>query len=356
MRFDPERVMALAGAWTSPGPDTPERGRLVANEIADQLERAGLRVERVEAPPIDPTRWLTALMLSTVFIFEASLGLRSLSLAVRIGLAGASVFSLLAAGRWVDRRVRKRDQDRGWQHLIGRPSREVGAPVRLIVLANIGRSSYESPRGGIWALVLLILYVLPIGMFFDDEWQWFAREIRLNPGLGLDLMFGQWLSLFWIVLWPVWKPTRPSPRSSRLGAALLTELARSWPTGLGDRVETWFVASPNAFALRKELTRTAADRRRTLIVTLGAPGIGDQLVIREIGPARQLARRAARDLWIPHRSPREMLLPIGRARIDLLGSRNNGPINPALVAATAQLVTEIALRWARKASEPTSVS
>ena len=89
----------------------------------------------------------------------------------------------------------------------------------------------------------------------------------------------------------------------------------------------------------KELTRPGAGRRHTLILTLGAhwlglgtPGLGDRLMIAGRGPAFRLARSAARDLWIPHRSNWK-LFGLSPWIIGLRGSRADGPINPALLDA-----------------------
>src|SRR5947208_1081067 len=109
MRFDPDRVVALTNAWTDPDPDTPEQDRHVTDEIANQLECAGHRVERLDAPPIFPFNGLPAIAMAAFlgfawFIPAVGFVLRSSSIPVRVGLGCLGLVSLLTAGRWVDRR------------------------------------------------------------------------------------------------------------------------------------------------------------------------------------------------------------------------------------------------------------
>ncbi len=81
-----------------------------------------------------------------------------------------------------------------------------------------------------------------------------------------------------------------------------------------------------------------------LVVDLDAPGLDGKLVLD--GHERYLAARAAQNLWLPYRVGRDFLTPGLR-----LGSiRDRGAIDPALLAAAAQLLCEVALRWSRQHS------
>ena len=98
----------------------------------------------------------------------------------------------------------------------------------------------------------------------------------------------------------------------------------------------------------------------TLIVEWLAPGIGPGLALMEQGTG-QLAETAARDLWIPHHvihhaGLRREHWPFGRhgpgyvgmvGQVDARPAASARAVDPDALARTAQLATEVALRWAR---------
>jgi hypothetical protein len=354
MRFDPERVVALVDAWNDLRQDPSGSERRVADEIAGHFERAGLRVERVEAPPNGFPSWVLALVLTVCLGMTAGFGLTDVSIPVRIGLMGAILVTLLVTAGWVGRQACKAGPARGSHHIIGRPAREDRPPARVVLLARLGTPRATWREGGmlsLWGLFGLQSLVLCL--------PWFAPEARLNPDLGLTVLLGQWLTAIGMVLYPTWRASRPIPGENRIGRALLAELARTWPQRVGDRVETWFAATPNPRALATELAKRPGERPATLVIELAAPGVGDKLIIAARGPALRLAGKAARDLWIPHRATWRgagLFLPtfseFDLLGVSLRGSRSDGPINPALLAASAQLMTEIALRWAKQGRPP----
>jgi hypothetical protein len=162
---------------------------------------------------------------------------------------------------------------------------------------------------------------------------------------------------------------RPDARDNRTGLALLLELARAWPRGRDSRIESRFVATGGRTLDRAGLRAlihaigTEWPARPTLIVDWLAPGIGAGLAILEQG-TETLAAAAARDLWIPHRVMHRAAVgrqhwPLGRhgpGYIGMVGdavAAQRAPgaalaIEPDALGRTAQLATEVALRWARR--------
>lgn len=356
MRFDPERVVALAGAWTDHrrGPSGGERR--AADEVAGHFERLGWRVERAEAPPRGPSPWGPALVLAVGLGATLQLGLDDLSTPIRVGLMGLIPATLLAAAGWAGRRGREAGRARGSEHIIGRPALPAAEPptTRVVVLARLGATRAGArARGmvslwGVFGLQGLILLARRSG-----------RAAFVTPGLGLAVLLGQWLTALGVVLVPTWRAARPSPGGNRTGLALLAELARTWPRRIAGRAETRFIITPDARALAAGLAGPPGRRSATLVIDLDAPGVGAGLSIAARGPALRLADAAARDLWIPYVRARwgagahlRDFDRYGMCAIGLGGTRADGPIDPARLAAAAQLATELALRWAKRAVGP----
>jgi hypothetical protein len=139
---------------------------------------------------------------------------------------------------------------------------------------------------------------------------------------------------------------------------------RTWPGGLGERVETWFVSTPNPNALDLYLSeQVRADQDMAiLVITIDSPGVGPLLVLTGDYSGANLAGEAARDLWIPHSQPGWLASRLNQLfggptvltrlpdSVGIAGSRGDQSVDPAVLAATAQLVTEIAFRWAKQHS------
>ena len=108
------------------------------------------------------------------------------------------------------------------------------------------------------------------------------------------------------------------------------------------------------------LKREWADKP-TLLLLVHGPGIGEELVI-EARRNRSLATTAAHDLWIPHRtmttnpfSARTYVWPFQnffKDYVALIGGGCLGAketrLDGGALDRTAQLCTEISLRWARQ--------
>lgn len=176
-----------------------------------------------------------------------------------------------------------------------------------------------------------------------------------------------------VVFMASWRSPRRKPKSSTdeySGPAFLLELARSWPASRSDRIETICVvgAMPEVGHVVTQrilsLIETESSAKPTLLVTVYGPGIGPELVI-DARRHRAFVEAAARDLWIPLRTRSvNPLSSLGffqafRDRneddVRISGSRPGGEtvteLDGGALDRTAQLCTEIALRWARQQSQ-----
>jgi hypothetical protein len=354
MRFDPDRVVALAERWKEPPPPPAERERRPADALAKLFEEAGLRVEAIETRWIGESPWRLPLVLGIGLGLVTVLGMPVGPLPFRLALSGAILVSLLAAAWWVSRSSRPAGRPRGASHLIGKTSHKVRPPTRLILAAPLGRTHASRPGLGFWLLGLFLVFqILFMGLM------WLELRGRANPDEFLNMVFGLWLSAAWMVLYPTWRRPAASEEDGRIGCAILAELARTWPKRMTDRVDCWFAATPSLAALARELGKEPGERPDTLVIELDEPGVGEKLILAGRGPALSLASKAAHDLWIPHDLTRRgtpAFAPLDLPGISLRDSGAGGPINPALLVATAQLVNEIALRWAKWVERPTPVS
>ncbi len=348
MPFDPERVLAL-GAVCLPRAHFSPRLSGAGDDIAEHLERIGLRVERRESPP----PWGRALAFLVFLVLGCWLGVSGTRpgtpwplqvcwfVLILIAVHGASVIAA--------RRIRSAGPPRPSRHVIGTLPTGKNPPVR-VVLATLLRSPPSRRVNTLIAIVLLLFVAFGIVPWVP----WFGALIRARPVVGFRVLSGQWLSVLFLIFAPKGEATRPIPGDNRTGLALLVELARIWPKSLDTRAETLFVASPDG--LGRLLPSLLLESKPTLLLLLDSPGVGPDLIVVGRGPATRLAETAARDLWVPHRRARssgfERQIPCALRRAGLVcfglsGVHGNRPIDPALLAATAQLVTEIALRWAK---------
>jgi hypothetical protein len=353
MRFDPDRVVALAERWKEPRPGPTESACRPAEALTEIFEQAGWRVESIETPWNDASFGSLALGLAIGLGLVTVLARPVGPFPFRLVLSGAILVSLLAAAWWVRRSSRPAGRPRRMSHLIGKTSHEVRPPIRLILAAPLDRARASLPGPGFWLLGLFLVFqILMMGLL------WLELGPRANPDDALNFIFGLWLTAAWMVLYPIWRRPAASAEDRRIGCAVVAELARTWPKRLIDRVDCWFAATPNLTALARGLGKEPGERPDTLVIVLDEPGVGDKLIFAGREPALRMATKAARDLWIPHDLNRWGTLAF--APCDVLGaslrvSGDGGPINPALLAATAQLVNEIALRWARRTEQPAPV-
>ena len=374
MRFDTARAVEWAGTFAFPRAAGTDGERRAAEIAALELARLGLRVERVEvrgtrlpglAEPwlgwMGVGAWATGLALATH---------RGAAWPVRIALAVLALLWLrlttvegfLLGGNWF-RRIATTNVI-AWRE-------PKGEPPPLCVVFHTSLDTLDPGRAFVAAWLTTPVIALLLGGQVLC-----AMTIHRNP-LGLPSWSGWFfLGLLWLTIaGRVWDCVRPSSgldvRDNRTGLAVLLELARGWPRGSESRIETRFVATGGRTLDRaglRALIHAIGNEwpaRPTLVVDWLAPGIGPALALHEQG-THALAATAAADLWIPHRVVNRATVgrehwPAGRhgpGYIGMVGSavavrRTPGvPIEPEALGRTAQLATEVALRWARKMKKP----
>jgi hypothetical protein len=357
MKFDAERAMALVRQFDFPRQAGTEGERRAADLIAGEFERAGLSVERraISSPSLPSALWLAGLGLWSWFVIGRVLA--GWSPDVRTGAVVVVIGSLIVAF-WIRGRS-ERVSSSPSENVIGTRPLDASPPVRVLFLTHLDTpppGPVVLARRGLLALFAVLAAILVVPGLSDGS--------GLQPVMGPIVLVGHWLSvLLWIVA-PQGRAWGPFPADNRSGLAVLAELARVWTRGGGARIETWFIAlgdssqdQAGARSLARDVRRRPA--RPTLIIHLDAPGLGPD--VRLVGRARalSLARAAARDLWIPHRASSWIGTALGHqpfqgrglAGVSLCGDRRASRIDPAALAAAAQLATEIALRWARRERE-----
>ncbi|WP_165227990.1 hypothetical protein [Aquisphaera insulae] len=173
-----------------------------------------------------------------------------------------------------------------------------------------------------------------------------ARVVVQIPHVTTRLGMWRWRlgrALAWIQGREIEAPDR-SDLGTCAGLGFLMELARTWPGSRSSRVDL-ILAVPEG---DRDMTDAELDPRPTLLLDVLAPGVGRGILI--AGRRSDLVLEAARDLWIPHRRNRVIttLLPMSAV---ILGDGHfegeTATIDPGALDRTAQLVTEVALRWGK---------
>ena len=208
---------------------------------------------------------------------------------------------------------------------------------------------------------------------------WWASSVVLGVLVASLLLPGGWampiLGLLWVlVLVGSWRSLRgsrvPGFWGDRSGLAVLLELARTWPRRAEERVEAHFAAvgghgfdGDGARGLARTV-RSEWPAKPTLTIGFLAPGVGSGLILAS-RTHETLARSAASDLWVPHRSVRwrpwtrwagasgpsdAVVWLIGDAAFARPGRGGESATDPEAMGRAAQLATEIALRWAKQAA------
>jgi len=368
MRFDVDRAMESARALAFPRADRGEGERRAADLVAEELGRAGLFVER------QGLEWWSFSVLLHKLYYGIILGgltlitLRGFPLGWRIGLTLAGAAWPLPAFWLRGRRDRGITSRPGT--ILGKTAPESSTLPRIILVTNLG----VRPRKGDLLRVGAINGLLRGTYAVLLELNFAALFVR-NPTLSTMMnatLIACWLMHYPVIWEPGMRPARPSPGDNRTGLALMIELARSLPAQVQGRVDVQFTfLSPimiDLFGLRalQALSLRTGDERPTLIVHLETPGLGGEILLFQgtgrfdRGPALRLAEEVAVDLWLPHRVrtgwlggpgvPGVLSLYNGLRdeRVGVRGDRSAGQIDPAMLAATAQLTTELILRWAKR--------
>lgn len=271
------------------------------------------------------------------------------------------------------------------QDVFAHRGAENNANARVVFLAHLNAPDRRWPlvtRG--WLFVLLLC--VPAGLATFLPRLGYRGQVLLGGSIVVELV-GTLLLMR--------EPFRGRPAfDHRPGLALLVELARSWPTRPDGKLEAWFIAAGantyNLWNKRGGLTSASSQElvrriqqdeagKPTLVIRFFDPGLGRGLVL--LGPHKSawMAHTAAKDHWIPHRfsavsrrfAPEHFAPCEGVEAVSILADRRapsreavppssvgslDAP-DPALVSATAQLATELALRWARQATaQPESLA
>jgi hypothetical protein len=367
MKFDAERALAQLPLFDLIRQAGTGQRRHAVQGVESQFHLAGHRYDR---HPVVGSRFPTLIAAQCEW---AAFGLwmvffahHDVLLARRIGSALIGALCLIAIVRGWFR------FGRSWRPRISsfnvswhRPS---GARVRVVVLTHLddtGRLMSAASRSALTALIAwlgAILILLDIGG--PDAWGSRPAAALMIALLGIIAVraFDDAGSL------PGHAPSHPGGRDNEMALALLIELARTWPARLAERVEARFVAvgasgidSVGARALARQILE-GWPAKPTLVLILEAGAPDPRLALAGRGPVLELAEAAVKDLWIPHRrAPRATLTTdprlFERRGMPCLGLIVPGrsprrPYSPATLTAAAQLVTEIALRWARRTTPP----
>lgn len=366
MRFDPDRVVAHA---SEPGSSAPDDSVSMEAEFVwvqwveaetkfvERLSATGWRCEEVPAESVSlPMIPIVGSLLGWFWV-ELQWVEPGFWPLFRLGLA-CLLFATLGCGFARSGRKVTYSADEIPlllpRHVLAKDGRDEPRPVRLVLFARLpGWQGWSR-----WGLIAAILVLLLTGAALLSPWK--PEFLRGHHRVAWGILIAQGFCL-WIVVGRIFLRGR-SP--DRTGLPMLAELARTWPKGVSDRVETWVIATPNVSDVGKALGRRFNDATPTLAIGLDSPGTGPDLIIAGRGEAAELAANAASALWIPHRRSRFIpgdvaLQKYGWNRVpcvSLLGTHETSAIDPAALARVAQLVTEIAFRWGKRATDAQGVS
>lgn len=371
MKFDVNRAMTSAHEFGFARGTGSDGERRASEVLAGKLEAAGWRVDRTDTQK--GCRYSAVVMLLALSLLcQAYLLWRALqwtlpgvSRAGRIGwfllgFAATAVLLRLVVGRNGPRVARERfaawragPDSRSRVNLIAVRPGDTNPPSRVVILSHLDTPlPVASGEDAFWSFLLVALVGLACGGL-PAVW-----EAWVLVALAMASLFFE--ARYWL------RVGQPSPADNRTGLAVLAELAHAIPSRLDDRVEIRLAAvGGSATGQLGSLTLAEKIRQRdplrpTLVINIDAPGLGPEVILVGKGVGLDVARQAAADLWIPHRVSRWPIRPLDHRPfnlcqipgVSLVGDRCGGRIHQASLAATAQLATEIALRWARRQSAP----
>jgi hypothetical protein len=368
MRFDPARVMETVKLLDAPEFAGVEGEGRTADYMEDRLSAAGFHIERNQAVParVLPQVTMRLAWIGFGLVMTASALCPVLLRAELAPLLGIPLFVLGLSGGAILERWRFSPWGKQPPMLVARRPAGATAPVRVVFHTPIGSIGSSLHRDHRWLSLGFLAFTLGIcSSALSRRPQWLAPL-----SLGVGLVF------YWFEVIRRARRSVEANRaagtlslSDRAGPAFLLELARAWPESRSERIEAVFVASApdgpmlpgNADLLRR--LRSEWRSRPTLLIVAYGPGLGRELII-EAFAHRQLARASAEGLWVPVRflssnpfAAAKLLWPLHTAFPDhvvLAGSESLDQDEPALdqsaLCRTEQLVSEIALRWARQAA------
>jgi hypothetical protein len=408
MRFDPSRAGSLVQELGDPRYAGTEGDANVADLVACRFAEIGLHVERrklagsrASLPAAQWAGWLgygLLLTSSCALVVPDSVLFSILGLIVLNG-------SFYWLGAVLDGRIRRRSR---------RPPRE-SAPVvvgslptappgsaRVIFQAVLGglRPDVFPPARRVDRLLFLLFLLWFIGLFVFYGCATFRvlsfLAIRFGGSLLSDgvrnqvlgagttiardllpaLVVAIWIGIIGLIFWGIGQARRmrnPAP-TDRRGLAVLLEMARTWPRGGSRPIAPVFLVAgghrldeADAREDVRRLLQSDAPHGPSLLVVLVEPGAESTLDLFTsdalYADLHALARQAACDLWMPIRKC-EMLssrsfLPFAldhRATVVIGTDPRVTPgefSDPQSLHRAAQIATEIALRWAKRAKDGT---
>lgn len=370
MKFDVARAMEWVDRFAFPRRARSEDECRAADLLAARFQELGWHVERSETRVGCRRSSLVLLVLLGSLLYDYALwralrlsfpgagvpirvaalaGLMTLVVALAAAVAGRRGLRTLRGWIGTSRPERMR---RALVNLVASHPGQGEPRARVVILSHLDTASHEASVLGCVGTVLILALLAYL-------------HARMHPVLHLWEGPIGFLVLALVAIRLALFQAHPYPGDNRTGLAVLAELAEALPARLHDRLEVHLAAvGANApaqlgsFTLASEMVRHWPPKP-TLAINLDSPGLGPELIVHGRGPALEVASAAARDLWIPHRVARwpyrgldhRPFLLCGISGISLAGHRRAAQIDPAGLASSAQLVTEIALRWARRAVE-----
>lgn len=356
MRFDAEEALKLAEELTPPRRAGDEVTSKAAKRLGGLLREAGYRVDQSTIPgesePLRPLVGFAFVAATAGIVLELShlsghsTGPRELALACACLVLVGLLERRIQRGLWGGPRSAS---------IHATDPRAESAPATLVLVTPLETPAPKAThRLGVAVTILQVLWLVLLWLpcLLGDARAWLTvagpellqmlAVIALVPGLD------SWT-----------RHPRSYPGDNRSGPALAVALARAWPPSLVDRIALELLLEP---PLEDNPVREPGPSARMLVVLLDSPGVGNRIQIEGSGPAAELAVTAARELWLPLAASTtgeggRLASRLGKnlsAPAIAIGA--NGPMppdgkpDPKLLQATAQLLEELALRWARAES------
>jgi len=251
---------------------------------------------------------------------------------------------------------------------------------RVVLQTALGRLSLRRRERSRWqllalavVLLLLLIDVATVSSFAPVPQRFFPASGHSERSLSVILLLVLWVLVLGRISREIADDRSgwPLDLADRTGIGVLLEMARTWSPLRSQNVEILFAATGGQaydFAGARSLGGWLQAESReipTLLLIWFAPGIGREFTIVS-HECRDLAFRAAKSLWLPHSPPPVLfrsvdLWPADRSHRDFIAlfsaryldqSPKKDVIDPATLSHTAQLVTEIAMRWIKSQQTP----
>jgi hypothetical protein len=379
MKFDTARAATTFGALGDPcftGADGESR---VAEYVMNELGAVGWTVERREVSgspwPQRLAPWVRWLGFGGVLTAIVAVPTQADSFWLTVGvlpLIVASGMWLCAVSPFQARLGARRSHMENAPLLIGSLPIGSRAPARVVFQAILGGLSpdYCRMKHRNWFIIFsLVAAPVLIGILAVTGRTRALGYAWLFASVSWALLALSWAVIFWILLRDRWwaRSVGRSYQADRRGLAVLLEMARTWRRTGPRQIEAIFTAAGGQrqdFAGSRDVIRLLGTKWRdkpTLLVLFIAPGAGETLAVctraHATSQARQLAEDAAASLWLPFRRlwcwDLALYWPLKNRQPAVVLSGSNpqeyfGPtVDQNALQRTAQLATEIALRWAK---------